>query len=508
MISRPKWGLLAPLLLGTMFGATAPGAVFAQDASTSITIVSTEEPDTMETCNAGYAGVSRVIQNNISETLLDRDPATGTLIPRLAKSWEQVNPTTWRFHLVENATFSDGAPFNADAVLFNIKRIMNPAMSCVDGTVSFSAVKVDDYTVDISNSVPDPIMPVRFVKGNLMTSPNSPPDTPIRQPSGTGPYVVSEWVPGVKVVLVRNDNYWGERPEVSQVTYVFRAESSVRAAMVETGEADIALELTEQDATNPATDFPYVNSETTWLRLDEKYPPFTDKRVRQAVAYAIDRESMKGTVLNPGVILAEQLPGPSINGYNPDLVPYPYDPEKARALLAEAKADGVPVDAPIRFIGRAGLFANSDEVAQVMSQMLNDVGFNTSLEIMERARQITFQSRPFPEDVGPNLILIMSDNDRGDASFSANNNYHSEVGTQSATYLHPELDALIEKATPETGEQRTKDYQQIFKIVHDEAVSVQMFYMVTLSRVAERLDWRPSISTNTHLDVQDVKFKK
>lgn len=503
MRSSRKWGLLASLVLG----AVAPGAAFAQDANTAITIVSTEEPDTMETCNAGYAGVSRVIQNNISETLLDIDPANGTLIPRLAHSWEQVNPTTWRFHLVENAEFSDGTPFNAEAVVFNIKRIMDPAMSCSDGNVKWTAQAVDDFTVDITNDVPDPIMPVRFVKGNLMTSPQSPPNAPIRQPSGTGPYLVSEWVPGVKVVLKRNDDYWGEKPEVSQVAYLFRAESSVRAAMVETGEADIALELTQQDANNPETDFPYVNSETTWLRLDEKYPPFNDVRVRQAVAYAIDRDAMKGTVLNPNVILAEQLPGPSIDGYNPDLKPYGYDPEKAKALLAEAKADGVPVDAPVRFIGRAGLFANSDEVAQVMNQMLQNVGFNTSLEIMERARQITFQSRPFPADVGANLIFIMSDNDRGDASFSIFGNYHSE-GIQSATYDHPDLDVLIEEAAVATGDERTKTYQQILQIVRDQVISVPLFYMVTLSRVSDRLDWRPTISTNTHIDVQDIKFRK
>lgn len=507
MTSRWKW-VLGPLVLGTMLGLGASGAAFAQADNTAITIVSTEEPDTMETCNAGYAGVSRVIQNNIAETLLDIDPSNGTLIPRLAKSWEQMSPETWRFHLVDNAVFSDGAPFNADAVIFNIKRIMDPGMTCSDGRVHWTATKVDDYTVDITNDKPDPIMPVRFVKGNLMTSPKTaPPNAPIREPSGTGPYVVAEWTPGVKVVLKARDDYWGKKPEVSQVTYLFRAESSVRAAMVETGEADIALELTQQDANNPKTDFPYVNSETTWLRLDEKYPPFDDVRVRQAVALAIDREAMKGTVLNPNVIPAEQLPGPSINGYNADLQPYGYDPEKAKALLAEAKADGVPVDAPIRFIGRAGLFANSDEVAQVMNQMLQNVGFNTSLEIMERAREITFQSRPYPENVGPNLVFIMSDNDRGDASFSILGNYHSE-GTQSTTYNHPDLDALIEKADVATGDERAKTYQEAAKIIHDQVLSVPLFYMVTLSRVSERLDWRPTISTNTHIDVQDIKFKK
>ncbi len=99
--------------------------------------------------------------------------------------------------------------------------------------------------------------------------------------------------------------------------------------------------------------------------------------------------------------------------------------------------------------GRIGVFANAEEVMEVVTQMINDVGFNVQLEMMERARHANFQARPFPEDVGPNINLIMSDNDRGDASFSLGN--FESSGNQSATFNQPDLDKMINDAIILTG---------------------------------------------------------
>jgi len=229
--------------------------------------------------------------------------------------------------------------------------------------------------------------------------------------------------------------------------------------------------------------------------------------VRQALNYAVDRNAMLGTVVNADSIPAGQLPGPNVNGYNPNVKPYPYDPEKAKQLLAEAAADGVDVTVPIRFIGRAEQWANVTEFAQAIESMFQGVGLNVTLEMMERAREISYQSKPFPENVGPNLILISSDNNMGDAYFSTYNNYHSG-GSQSTTMV-PELDALIQKADSSVGEERTKAYQEVFDKVQNEIVaSVVLFYMMDVTRVSTRLDWRPSISTNSEIDVATIKFKK
>jgi len=480
----------------------------AQD-NTEITIVGWTEPDTLDPCETAHAAISLVSKNNINETLIDRNGETGELTPRLATSWEMVDDRTWRIKLREGVSFTDGAPFNADAVVFSIKRGMRQEeFNCSVSQKSFTSFKltaeaVDEYTVDITSDLPAPILHLGFAIYPMM-SPNTDMNTLTRSPVGTGPYVLKEWISGTRIVLERNPDYWGEQPEISQATYVFRNEPSVRAAMVAAGEADIALEITEQDATNPATDFAYPNTETTWLRPDDRFEPLSDVRVREAMALSIDREAMLGTVLPKDTRLAAQLPGPSIDGYNPDIQQRPYDPERARQLLAEAAADGVKVDTPIRFLGRIGVFANAEEVMQVVTQMINQVGFNVSLEMMERARHANFQARPFPEDVGPNINLIMSDNNRGDASFGLFN--HHSKGNQSATYTHPELDALIDRAITLTGKERTTALQAVNAYVHDHTVIIPLFYMVSFARVSERLKWVPNDETSSQLIIQRIRF--
>ena len=140
-----------------------------------------------------------------------------------------------------------------------------------------------------------------------------------REPVGTGPYRFVSWTPGTSVVLERSADYWGEPPEVAKVTYVFRGESAVRAAMVAAGEADIAPNIAVQDATDPEMDFSYFNSETSSLRIDLSKPPLDDLRVRKAINLAIDRDAMIGTIFSEDVVKATQMVVPSINGHNPDL---------------------------------------------------------------------------------------------------------------------------------------------------------------------------------------------
>lgn len=494
--------------LAVALSMSAPVTTFAQE-NTEIKIVGWTEPDTLDPCETGHAAISLVAKNNILETLIDRNGETGELTPRLATSWNLIADNTWRVELRKGVTFSDGTPFNADVVISSLQRGMRQGeFNCSVKSKAFTsfeltAVAVDEHTVDITADRPAPILHLGFAVYPMM-HPDIDMNTLTREPIGTGPYMLERWTSGSEIVLVRNPNYWGEQPEVTKATYVFRNEPSVRAAMVAAGEADIALEITEQDATNPATDFAYPNTETTWLRLDDRFEPMSDARVRRAMALAIDREAMLGTVLPSATRLAEQLPGASIDGYNPNLEPTPYDPEQARKLLAEAAADGIKVDTPIRFPGRIGVFANAEEVMQVITQMINDVGFNVSLELMERARHANFQARPFPEDVGPNINLLMSDNNRGDSSFGLFN--HHSTGQQSATFTHPELDAMIDEAITLTGEQRTAALQAVNQYVHDNTVIIPLFYMVSFARVSERIEWVPNDETSQQLVIQRIRF--
>src|SRR5690606_38520726 len=181
---------------------------------------------------------------------------------------------------------------------------------------------VDDFTIDVTATPPQPILPLLMTLVTIVPS-----ETPVefvRDPVGTGPYVLADWTAGQQIVLERRDDYWGDAPAVSSATYVFRSEPAVRAAMVETGEADIAPQITEVEATNPATDFTYPNSETVYLRIDQTVEPMGDLRVRQALNAAIDREAFIGTVLAEGTELATAIVPPTTLGWNPDLTPHAF----------------------------------------------------------------------------------------------------------------------------------------------------------------------------------------
>ena len=492
--------LAGSLALGSAWPALA-------QADTSITVVGPIEPNSLDVCESSNQAPGRITRQNVFETLTETSSEDGSVLPRLATEWEQIDDTTWRFHLVEGATFTDGEPFNAAAVAYNLERAKaNPDCAMYGrafGGIKVTGVPVDDYTVDLVTDVPAPILPTN-VSMLALASPKTPMETQ-RQSEGTGPYKITEWSPG-KIVLEVNENYWGEKPTVTKITTVFRTEDAVRAAMVAAGEADIAIDVSPEDANNPETDFTYLNSETTFLRFDLRNAPLNDVRVRQAFNYAIDRDAMLGTVVTAGSLKATQLPVPSILGHNAKLEPYTYDPEKAKALLAEAAADGVDVTVPIRFIVRAGNFAQVDEFAEAVTAMLQDVGLNINLEIMERSRASLFQGKPFPEDSGPYIQLIMSDNNLGDASFSVFPHY-SSGGTQSMM-ADPAFDEEIAKAGSATGDERRAAYEEIFRKLHEEVVpAVMMFHMLAVTRVGPRLDWVPTIKANSELDFYNMKFK-
>ena len=351
-------GFWRAVSLAAMSIAVTVGSAQAQDKS--ITIVLSEEPDIIDPCEASRSNVGRIVKQNITETFTEIDPDDGSITPRLAESWEQVDPNTWRFKLKEGVKFHDGTDFNAESAVYSINRNLNEKIDCEIRLKFFGGMKVtpkavDTYVLDVTTAEPAPILPTML--GTMtVVSPNTVMDERTREPVGTGPYKFVSWTPGESVVLERFDGYWGEQPEAEKATYVWRTESSVRAGMVATGEADIAPNITELDATDPSMDFSYFNSETTALRIDLTRPPLDDIRVRKALNLAIDRQALIGTIFPKDVVPATQLVVPSINGHNPDLKVWPYDPDQAMALLEEARAAGVPVDNEITLLGRIEIY--------------------------------------------------------------------------------------------------------------------------------------------------------
>ncbi|WP_105435631.1 ABC transporter substrate-binding protein [Neorhizobium tomejilense] len=494
--------LMTALILGS---ALAP----AYAGSGPIKIVLPEEADLLEPCMATRSNIGRIIMENVSETLTELDVrGKKGVMPRLAEKWEQTQDGSWRFHLRQGVKFSNGTTFDAKDVKHSFDRVMSDKNACESrryfGGMKISANVVDPNTIDFKADPAQPILPLLMSLVTIV-----PEETPlafIREPIGTGPYALKNWTPGQQIVLAARSDYWGAKPQVTEATYLFRSDPSVRAAMVKAGEADLSPSISQLDATDPKTDFSYLDSETVYLRLDHNIQPLNDVRVRRALNLAIDRQAFIGTLVPDGAVLATALVPPTTQGWNPDVKVFPYDPAGAKKLLAEAKAAGVKVDTPITLIARTANFPNVTEIMEAVQSQLQEVGFKVDLKFVEVAEHESYYSKPFKEGRGPIIVAAMHDNSKGDPSFTMFFKYASQ-GTQSG-FSDPKVDDLIKRASAAVGDERAKLWSQLIAYLHDDVVADGLlFHMVGFSRVSPRIDFKPTIATNSMLQLSEIGIK-
>ncbi|WP_105428041.1 ABC transporter substrate-binding protein [Neorhizobium sp. T6_25] len=494
--------LMTALILGS---ALAP----AYAGSGPIKIVLPEEADLLEPCMATRSNIGRIIMENVSETLTELDVrGKKGVMPRLAEKWEQTQDGSWRFHLRQGVKFSNGTTFDAKDVKHSFDRVMSDKNACESrryfGGMKISANVVDPYTIDFKADPAQPILPLLMSLVTIV-----PEETPlafIREPIGTGPYALKNWTPGQQIVLAARSDYWGAKPQVTEATYLFRSDPSVRAAMVKAGEADLSPSISQLDATDPKTDFSYLDSETVYLRLDHNIQPLNDVRVRKALNLAIDRQAFIGTLVPDGAVLATALVPPTTQGWNPDVKVFSYDPEGAKKLLAEAKAAGVKVDTPITLIARTANFPNVTEIMEAVQSQLQEVGFKVDLKFVEVAEHESYYSKPFKEGRGPIIVAAMHDNSKGDPSFTMFFKYASQ-GTQSG-FSDPKVDDLIKRASAAVGDERAKLWSQLIAYLHDDVVADGLlFHMVGFSRVSPRIEFKPTIATNSMLQLSEIGIK-
>ena len=288
------------------------------DADT-LRIVISQEPPTLEPCESSLTSTGIVVRSNITEPLIERDPNSGELTPLLSTGWRQTSPTEWTFDIREGVTFSDGSPFTAQDAAFAIDRAVNSDLQCnVDGYV-FGDEKLElatpnDTTLTVTTTEPDPILPLRISFVEIVPRSTSTTEK-VREPIGTGPYAIEDWEYGQKLLLKRNDTYWGKEPAFARAEYQWRSEGSVRAAMITNDETDIATSLGPEDGAGDLG-VPFQNNETTALRMQATEAPLNDIRVRQAINYAVNREGIvKALFRGLGQPAAQLIPS-GVVGYN------------------------------------------------------------------------------------------------------------------------------------------------------------------------------------------------
>ncbi|MET0701384.1 MAG: ABC transporter substrate-binding protein [Mycobacterium sp.] len=472
----------------------------------SLRIVLSQEPPTLEPCESSLTSTGIVVRSNITEPLIERDPNSGDLQPLLATEWRQTSPTQWTFKVRDGVTFSNGAPFTAKDAAFSIDRAVNSELGCnVDGYV-FGDEKLklstpDDATLVVETTEADPILPLRISFVEIVPTTTSMTEK-VREPIGTGPYAIEDWEYGQKLLLKRNDTYWGKPPGFARAEYQWRSEGSVRAAMLTNDETDIAVSLGPEDGAGDLG-VPFQNNETTALRMQATEAPLNDMRVRQAINYAVNRDGIVKALFRGLGQSASQLIPSGVVGYNDQLKIWPHDPDKAKQLIAEAKADGVPVDKQIRLIARTAQFPNIAETIEVLQSEFAEIGLNVKIEMMDTANQLLYQLRPFPENAGPYLLMIQHGNQAGDAAFTMDQ-YMLSDGPQAA-YGTTEFDTKIRAAEKLTGDARQDAFAKLFAEEPQEIM--QMAYIAHMKGIlgkSARVDYQPNAATGDEMRLAEM----
>ena len=350
-----------------------PATSDAPVEGTALTFALPEWPRHLASWN-GYSNDGHPIIRNTHEALLNRDPSTNELIPELATAYEQVDEFTWRFTLREGVQFHDGTTLNAEDAAWVIEMQLDPETAYPIRQffgAEVDAEAVDELTLDITTTdvdgapVADPILPLRmyFLPIPSRAAYEADPGSYETNPVGTGPYRLVEWNQGQYIDLTAFEDWWGRRDTdeaagtnevVTDVRYIVREDSAVRSALLDTDEADFARFITPEQCEAAPQCKSTPTTETIIVRLDIQNPVLGDMRIRQAIALAIDKEAIMNDIQGGGEV-ANQIVSETALGWNGDLEPYPFDLERARALVEEAAADGVDVEAEFTFAARQGL---------------------------------------------------------------------------------------------------------------------------------------------------------
>ncbi len=385
-------GLLAP---------AATNAAIARAAAKPVVVLQGVEVTSMDPAQFTNTPQQNVLLH-VFDMLTAHDPATGKIVPRLAESWEVVNPTTWRFVLRKGVTFQNGEPFNAQAVKYTLDRLTDPAVKAqqwffvADAGYASSTV-IDDYTIEIVTKTPsvvvaDALQHVAILPPKYYGS--TPLETLATKPIGAGPYRLTEWVKDDHATLQRWDGYWGQKPAIETIIFKPVPELSTRISQLITGAADlidqVAPDQTGRIDTSACCTTKGVSSfRDIFIMIDLSYAPFSDVRVRQAMNYAVNKQALLDAFFKGnGKILAGVANG---QWENTTLKPYAYDPAKAKQLLADAGftpgPDGIMQKGgqPIKVIMNtpSGRYTKDKDVAQAVASDLVKAGIAVDVQPLE-----------------------------------------------------------------------------------------------------------------------------
>lgn len=402
----------------------AAGLLLAQAAvAQELRVGLSAEPSSMD---PHYHNLSpnNMLSRHIFEPLVSQDPKQA-LEPGLAESWKAINDTTWEFKLRKGVKFFDGSPFTADDVLATMKRVPNVPRS-PSSFASFVAgltfEKVDDHTIHVKTASPAPLVPTNLSTFGIVSKACAETMTTEdynanKCQGGTGPFKLSEYKPGDRVVMERNEAYTGPKAAWGKVTFRFLTSAPTRVASLLSGDVDVIEAVPPTDMARLQADrnlavVQELSNRVIYFHLDQFRQtspfitakdgsqiknPLLDRRVREALSKAINRPAIVERIMEKQAVPAEQVLPSIFYGTSKTLKPTEFDLAGARKLLADA---GFPNGFKMKLHGPNGRYVNDTKIIEAVAQMFTRAGIETEIETIPPANFFTRASQGGKNDAG------------------------------------------------------------------------------------------------------------
>ncbi|HYH30201.1 MAG TPA: ABC transporter substrate-binding protein [Pseudonocardia sp.] len=403
---------------------------------------------------------------HVMETLVARNGEE--FVPELAESWTNPDELTWVFTLRSGVTFSDGTPLTAEDVRASAQRLIDIEGSLAPLWAQVESVEAtDEHTLTVTTSQPLGTLLSTMTLLYIGQAGKMESEDYWRSPIGTGPYVVSEYLPDQKLTLSRNEKYRGERPTLDTITYTNMPEEAARITALSTGEVDYVGGIgADSVAQVESMDGVTYEAKPGWSYFfnwfNSSREPFDDPRVRQAMWYAVDVKSIVEDLFGSQAVLA-RAPIPQDVFGAPALEPYPYDPEKAKQLLAEA---GYPDGFTTSLQWSASSGDSMTSFAQAFISAWANVGVTVEPLPKERAVWLEdLNSLNWDMNLQGNTVAT------GDADYTLGRLYLCSADRNG--YCNPELDKLLNQAKASLDpKERIELYRQAAQIMWSDAVGI------------------------------------
>ena len=464
--------------------------------------------------------------SHVYDRLVDHD-ARGKLIPALAESWKRIDDTTWEFKLRPGVKFHDGSAFTAEDVAYSIARVPRVKNSPASFSIYTKAIEftevVDPSTIRMHTRGVYPLLPIDLtqvfiIPHGLGPDPATEDFNSGKNAIGTGPYRFVSYKLGDRIEMDRFDGYWGSKPYWQHVSYRMINNDASRTAALLAGDVGI-IEFV------PPTDLPGLRKDARirlaevisnrsiflWLDHSREGPtplvfgpngetlaknPLKDRRVRQALSLAINRQAIVDRVLENAAIPTGQYLPPGAPTYNPDIKPAPFDPVRAKALLAEA---GFPNGLRVTLNGPNDRYVADAKIIQAVGQMWQRIGVQTNVEPMPWSAYVARAGR---QEMSLFLFGWGVSSGEGINPLRAQlATWNPERGLGTANrgrYSNPVLDGLIDKAmTTLDDDAREKVVQQAMAMAMDDVPVVMLHLQKNIWATRADLVYEPRTDEDT-----------